>query len=511
MRGENEPDAGDRGDADGAAFAEAHVEPIQRGERDTPGPIVSAPAPGWPRRHSVRGKASRALIIALAVIVALAVLLPRPTFTVPPQITRLLTPVPPAFTTGAFEPVPRPVVPGTRLSFFTPSPRDPATAYVCASPDGGGPVASGVIALWGTHDAGHTWSRVALPDIIGTYCEVYAAADGSHRVVMSAHNFALDQNAPARAHSQFFLSDDDGATWHAIVPTSLTPSGSHIDVGFFALVTARHLFMTASANDATTTGADVPILVRSDDGGQTWQRADNGLPDSAVGYLQLLDATGETLVAFDTGNSSGPPIATGVWISPDAGASWRRVESARLPMPPRGSDLIPAFLTEAPLGELASAPHTCHCVVGLSLPSDLNGDITSAFNMGVHLYVSRDLTQLARWTPLPPLPVEGTSAVRSGVYQVLGLTGDGRVLVLGADPEQGLPKNPGAVKAGQSGPRTRLWAWNTHTGRWELASTNVPCQFSQRCSFNGSSPLAVSVRRDASGRPAATALWVLLG
>jgi hypothetical protein len=106
---------------------------------------------------------------------------------------------------------------------------------------------------------------------------------------------------------------------------------------------------------------------------------------------------------------------------------------------------------------------------------------------------------------LPPIPVKGTSAERSGVYQLLGLTGDGRLLVLGADTEGGVPPLPdhnGQV----SGQDPALWAWNTHTGRWELAHTHVPCENLQSCFLYSS---GVSYASKASGEPVGTFLWVV--
>jgi hypothetical protein len=498
MRGENEPAAGDRSAADGGSVEDVRIEPLQPSVQDVPSPRISAPVPGWAKRLSVRGKLARALTVALALLVALAVLLPRPTFTLPPQLTRLLTPAPTRtptpgqFSTGAFESVPLPVVPGAALGTLAPSPSDPATAYVCANTPQQTP-SSFESPLWVTHDAGQSWSRVALPDLIGTACAVAAALDGSRRLTLTVLDTALNQNMTSCASRQLFLSDDNGATWRAIVHHVLPPS-DYIDGGCTLWVTARHLFMASYfSSNAIDQNGPAPIrtsLERSDDGGRTWQRADNGLPDgTAGGSAQLLDATGEMLVAFDIRYDNGTAIQPYVWMSPDAGASWRRADSVRFPSPPGGSNPIEEFLTEASFGDLASAPQACHCVFALSDNPPL---------------LSRDLIQ---WTPLPPLPVTGTSADDSGVYWVLGLTVDGRLLVVGANPEQGVPENPAGVRV--SGLPPRLWAWNTHTGRWELAPTPVPCPNLQVC-FGPYFPDGVSIRLNASGRPAGTYLWVML-
>jgi hypothetical protein len=144
---------------------------------------------------------------------------------------------------------------------------------------------------------------------------------------------------------------------------------------------------------------------------------------------------------------------------------------------------------------VASASQACHCVVGVS--SGPNG-FTNGLTIGEPLYLSQDLT---RWTPLPPLPVKGTSAEDTGVYQVLGLSGDGRLLVVGADPDAGVPESP----AGVGGPPPRLWAWNTHTKRWEIAQVRVPCQDAQACTLYSVSASAVV---GAAGTLQGTMFWL---
>ena len=129
-------------------------------------------APDWTQRLSTRGKLARVLIVALAVLVALFALLPRSTFTLPPGIARLLTPAPTqtplpgAFTSGSWEPVPGPPIPVGSYYALTASPTDPATAYACmvlASADATGVMISPSVALWLTHDAGQTWREATLP------------------------------------------------------------------------------------------------------------------------------------------------------------------------------------------------------------------------------------------------------------------------------------------------------------------------------------------------------------
>ncbi|HEY7020830.1 MAG TPA: sialidase family protein [Ktedonobacterales bacterium] len=497
MREGNKPDVHSADDGDDS-FDEVRVEPIAPGERAQRGEKKSVPAPDWTQRISTRGKLARALIAALAVTVAVIVVLPRTNFTLPPQITRLLTPAPTQtptpgrFTTGAFEQVPLPNVPNARTPAVIPSPHDPSTAYACMNPVQTSPIGdptSGEISLWITHDAGQTWSRAPLPETTGVSCGVEPAMDGSHRMALSVSNLALDQNGRACAHAHFYLSEDDGATWRTIEHTSVAPPVSQY--GDCVLqVTTKHLYLETFFSNNGDYGHT--MLERSDDDGQTWQRADHSLENVGIQwYAQPLDSSGESLVALINRFDNPGQAQTDLWITRDAGATWRHIG-------PVAPDTLPTnygigfLLTEVGKGVTSDI---CHCAFGLA---DSPGG--SPID-GQHLYRTTDFIH---WTPLPPIPVKGTSAQRSGVYQTLGMTADGRLLALGADPQDGvsaLLEHDGRVY----GPPPALWAWNSHSGRWDIAATRVPCKDLQTC-YMYSTGAAVAI--GANGKPAGTSLWI---
>jgi hypothetical protein len=507
----NTQSAADDADAD-ESFEGVQIEAIasrpssepDQSERFSPERALAAPS--WTKRLSRRGKLARALVVALAMVVALIAFLPHANFTLPPQITRLLTPAPTQtrtpgrLTAGQLEQIPTPTAPVAATSNLTPSPHDPDTAYMCIGPaqtDPATSVSAGEISLWVSHNAGQTWRHIALPGAIGAYCFVEAARDGSSRVVMSVGNAALDQNAQPCAHDQYFVSEDAGVTWRAIQHTTLAPA-TGFNGNCYLWATARHLFMSTfigGNSDQSGSSREQSFLERSDDGGSTWQRADRDLGGATSGswYAQLLDATGETLFTFST-DYSGPVMThSDLWISHDAGASWRRVGSAQLPAPTKGGQPISNIFSEA---GVAGGSQACHCVFGVSYPDGSAPDI-----IGEHLYLSRDLTH---WTLLPPIPVKGTNALRSGVYETVGMTADGRLLALGADPQEGVPALPdhnGQV----SGPPPALWAWNTHTGRWEWAATPLPCENLQSCFVY---PTGISVALGVSGMPFGSYFWM---
>jgi hypothetical protein len=462
-------------------------EPDEPERSSADGPVA---APNWARRLSTRGKLARALIVALAVLVALIALLPRSTFTLPPGIARLLTPAPTqtplpgAFTSGSWEQVSGPPIPVGSYFALTASPTDPATAYACvvlASADATGVVTSPGVALWLTHDAGQTWREATLPPLTGINCMVSAARDGSQRVTVSVDDPGRDQNAQACAHSQYILSEDDGATWRRIQHTSIILPASTL--GFCRLWTAgRRLFMDTNVFSNSDQGPS--YLERSDDGGLTWARADQGPGEVSGNWdAQPLDASGATLGAL-------VGAAPDLWITHNAGASWQRM--GPIAREALGTGTSGGLVTEAGLG---GGPRACQCVYAVGF-SHLLGPIA-----GWRVSVSHDD---AHWSPLPPIPVMGTNANYSGVYETLGATADGELLALGAEPSVGVVATPD-THGSRIGPPPRLWAWDTHAGRWELAETRVPCQDLQSCALHATGAAAVV---GADGTPRGTLFWL---
>jgi hypothetical protein len=297
---------------------------------------------------------------------------------------------------------------------------------------------------------------------------------------VSVDDPTLDSSTQPCAHSQYFLSEDDGATWRRVQHTSIAPAPSENgDCQLWS--TSRHLFMYTYTNN----DQGHAFLERSDDGGRTWTRADNGLSElHANWYPWLLDASGG---AFGALVGAKPDL----WITRDAGETWRQV--GPIVRDATGIGTVSELFSEASLG---GGAHLCRCVYAVAEYPGYLG-----YSVGRHVFVSHDDIQ---WSPLPPLPITGASVTRSGVYQVLDLTADGKLLALGADPRAGPLATPD--KTGRfNGPPPRLWAWDSHTGRWELAESRLPCQDLQTCAMYASGAAAVE-RADGSLR--GTVLWL---
>ena len=488
----NTQSSADDGDAAEESFDGGRIEAMASsgsGKAARLGAERSATAPGWTKRLSTRGKLARALITALAVLVALIVLLPHPAFTLPPEIARLLTPAPTAtpqpghFGAGQWEQIAGPPVQTAGYYDLLASSVDPLTAFTCTLPvpsDPSSPSSVRPIIVWVTHDAGVRWAQASLPLITGTSCEVSPARDGSQSVTLSVSDDALDRNAQTCAHSQYFLSEDDGATWRRIQYTSIAPPVSQSGVCTL-WAAGRHLYLATSVYNNGDQGR--AFLERSDDGGLTWTRADHGLAEvQASWYAQPLDGVGDTLAAVVVGG-------TDVWITQDSGASWRR--TGAIAGGTLGTGTAGYLVTEASLG---GGPKACHCLFAFSFTR------TGGASMG-QLSTSHDATH---WSPLPPIPVRGTTAARSGVYDILGTTVDGKLLVLGAEPSVGAVATLDA-SGRLIGPPPRLWAWDSWTGRWELAESRVPCQDLQTCTLYATGAAAVFGADDA---PQGTQFWL---
>jgi hypothetical protein len=98
----------------------------------------------------------------------------------------------------------------------------------------------------------------------------------------------------------------------------------------------------------------------------------------------------------------------------------------------------------------------------------------------------------------------------AGVYATWGMTGDGRLLALRPDPAEGVPAHIDFYGLFDTAPPA-LWAWDTHTGRWEEARTRLPCLNPENCSSLPYSPIGVSIDAGAPGQPPGMWFWISAG
>jgi photosystem II stability/assembly factor-like uncharacterized protein len=134
------------------------------------------------------------------------------------------------------------------------------------------------------------------------------------------------RSAPERLwtqhHNGVFRSDDGGRTWTTI--SNVVPS-----VFGFAVAVHPHDPDTAWLVPAVKDETRVPVggkvvVARTRDGGKTWQRLADGLPqvhayDIVLRHALDVDATGERLAFGSTTGS--------LWTSRNGGDSWETVSS----------------------------------------------------------------------------------------------------------------------------------------------------------------------------------------
>ena len=340
------------------------------------------------------------------------------------------------------------------------SPADPGVILACA----GRP-----LALWRSTDAGSAWTRYAPTLGAAIQCNFSFAPDDARLVTLQAAQPAPDSQACA--HDSFFLSDDSGATWRELPPhTSIAPATSAI--GSCDLMVTRHHLFLHYYYEMTPQSPQRSLLERSDDNGQTWTRADRGLGDDALYFMPQvgLDETltlALTVVRMPAEMSPGAIQGAELWVSADAGQTWRQV--SRLPVG------VGTFLWSSwPQSAVRAWPSPAHPFYALE-----------AEQIPSSLYRERALMSVdgQRWSLLPPLPVSGATEQRPGILQALAALPDGRLAVWGPDPQ-------GSVPAGDGGSVDThtvevqafwLWLWSPATQRWQAFPMSLPTPASEGC------------------------------
>lgn len=207
-------------------------------------------------------------------------------------------------------------------------------------------------AVFTSDDAGESWRRVAmkgLPDLSQQRCNTVAVDPDDPQRVWLTVSGTLQEGGGGP-----YVSEDGGDTWRWFgqgLPTgkptyrhSIWDVGRELAVGSSGhLVTASHerrIVYFYDETDQSWRAATISLkgkpydlaadpqqpgrfflsvdgegLYRSDDGGQTWQRVFEG----SVTYIAVdTDTTGR--IAITTRN--------GLWLSTDAGDSWRELDSS---------------------------------------------------------------------------------------------------------------------------------------------------------------------------------------
>jgi photosystem II stability/assembly factor-like uncharacterized protein len=207
-----------------------------------------------------------------------------------------------------------------RYTWETPlvrSPQDPRTMYL------------GTQFVMRTTDNGETWKEIS-PDLT-----TKSPAESSTGVIQTI--------APSRAQAREIwvgssggivqLTRDNGTTWINVTPADL-PARADVTLIEASATDANAAYLIASVP------ADLhPYIFRTRDGGKSWQKIVNGLPENAIARVVREDGQRKGLIYGGT--------ETGVYVSFDDGDHWQTLQH-NLPttsvrdLNVHGSDLVAA-------------------------------------------------------------------------------------------------------------------------------------------------------------------------
>jgi photosystem II stability/assembly factor-like uncharacterized protein len=225
------------------------------------------------------------------------------------------------------------------------APSDPNIVYVgTGEPDIRSQNSYG-IGMFKSTDAGKTWTHIGLEGTRQIGRVVVDPAD-ANRVYVAALGHIYDANSERGV----YRSSDGGASWKKVLFKSSAPdSVGAVDLAIDARnprVLYASLWATRRPPWAVYAPTNLPGggLYKSIDGGDTWRQLTGGLPtDGFVGKIgvavspsnpnrvwAVVDDVGSAVPAGFRAAASGasrPATSGGVYISDDAGATWRLVNA----------------------------------------------------------------------------------------------------------------------------------------------------------------------------------------
>lgn len=174
--------------------------------------------------------------------------------------------------------------------------------------------------VWQTRDAGDSWTLTAQ-GMKADYLPAESADDGNtqdpHALVQCR---AQPEALWVQHHCGIYRSTDGGVLWQAIAAPA--PSGFGFAVACDPNNPQRAWFVPAQADVCRIPVDGRMVVLRTDDGGRSFQAFGDGLPQTHAYHLVYrhaldVDATGRVLAM---GSTTG-----GLWVSADAGEHWQEL------------------------------------------------------------------------------------------------------------------------------------------------------------------------------------------
>lgn len=329
---------------------------------------------------------------------------------------------------------------------YTTDPATPTVVYACQAS------ATGTL-VWRSDTLGRYWVWRQASQAPAQSCQVKVALDSSAVALL-----VMRSPDPLRAGCQrisLAISPSAGAAWSPVsLPAAATGAGDCVSD---AWASAHWIFAWWSDGSQPEPSS---ALMRSGDGGATWQNADGGLPARGAYLAPALTSygAGGALLAqvYYWPQRGRLNILRQVALSRDDGATWEALgkispgATLHATLEPRvatagaWSAFYALLYTDAPLSPLWSPDQ----------PPE-----------GIQAFATRT----GVWSELPPLPVNGATANdhRMGVALALGVAPASLLLTLGVDPHSSVTDPLDARDLW-------LWAWDPVAAEWRLGEAAPP-------------------------------------
>ena len=212
----------------------------------------------------------------------------------------------------------------------------------------------GLATIYRTSDGGKTWALAFAPKTTGVFFDSIAFWDRKRGVVLSD---------PVHGRFVMFRTADGGATWTQIPPGRFPPALK--GEGSFAASNSCIALQGEKKIWFVTGGASVARVVRSSDGGKTWQVADTPVrpPNVSSGLFSIAfrDDKYGVVVGGDFANPSASPRPT-IIRTRDGGRTWEAIAGPARPnslffssiafLPSRRAQIsgMPGMLVVGPVG-----------------------------------------------------------------------------------------------------------------------------------------------------------------